>query len=300
MKLIRPITITGAMLTSSNSPETDYTAWSGATAYTVGQYCILASTHKIYQCMIANTNFSPDVNLTGLTPKWLQIGATNRWKMFDAISGTQTSIATPLTIVLTPAQIFNSLALLNVAASSITVSMTVLGVNVYSSTVSMTTGLDVQNWYGFFFDPITNKTDVVFQDIPPYSNSIITITINNTSSFAACGNCVIGNSYSMGMTQYGAKAGITDYSVKTVDAFGNMTITPRAYSKRMTVDLAVPSALVDDLATVMALYRSTPIVWIGSDNLYTCLIVYGFYRDFEINISYPQISHCSLTIEGLT
>jgi hypothetical protein len=35
MKLIRPVTVTNSVLTYSNVPETDYTAWSGATAYTV-------------------------------------------------------------------------------------------------------------------------------------------------------------------------------------------------------------------------------------------------------------------------
>ena len=59
MKLIRPVTVTNSILTSSNVPETDYTAWSGATAYTQGVRCILVSTHKIYECLVANTNFSP-------------------------------------------------------------------------------------------------------------------------------------------------------------------------------------------------------------------------------------------------
>ena len=128
MKLIRPIAITDAMLTSSTVPETDYAAWSGGTAYTVGNRVILVSTHKVYECLVGNTGFSPDVNLTGLTPKWLQISATNKWMMFDSGWGSQTSIATPLTIVLTPSTIFNALALMNVAATSVTVNMTVLGV----------------------------------------------------------------------------------------------------------------------------------------------------------------------------
>lgn len=300
MKLIRPIAITSAMLTSSTAPETDYAAWSSATAYTVGTRVILVSTHKIYECLVANTNFSPDVNLTGTTPKWLEVSATNKWLMFDPGWGTQTVIATPLTVVLTPSQIFNALALMNVDATSITVDMTVLGVNVYSKTESMVTGIDIIDWYGYFFDPIMNKTDIIFQDIPPYSNSVITISIINSSSTAKCGNCVIGNYYEMGLTQYGAKAGITDYSVKTVDAFGNTTIVKRSYSKRMSVNLAISGLIIDDLLAVLAMYRSTPIVWIGANNLYTSLIVYGFYKDFEIDITYPTLSYCTLTIEGLT
>ena len=284
----------------STAPENDYAAWNSGTAYTVGTRVILVSTHKIYECLVANTNFSPDVNLTGTTPKWLEISATNKWLMFDSGWGSQTVIETPLTVVLTPSQIFDALALMNVDATSITVNMTVLGVNVYSKTESMVTGIDIIDWYGYFFDPIMNKTDIIFQDIPPYSNSVITISIINASSTAKCGNCVIGNYYEMGLTQYGAKAGITDYSVKTVDSFGNTTIVKRSYSKRMSVNLAISGLIIDDLLAVLAMYRSTPIVWIGADNLYTSLIVYGFYKDFEIDITYPTLSYCTLTIEGLT
>ena len=284
----------------STVPENDYTAWSEATAYTVGAYCILVSTHKIYQCLVNNTNFSPDVNLTGATPKWLEISATNKWKMFDASWGSQTSIATPLTIALTPGAIINSLALLNVAATSITVSMTVSAVEVYTATASMIGGEAITDWYDYFFTGISYKTDLVLTGLPPYSAGVITITINDTGGTAKCGNCVMGSAVEIGSTQYGATAGITDYSTKTVDTFGNATVVRRTYSKRMTAKLQVYNTALDSMITMLAGYRSTPIVWIGADNIYTSLIVYGFYKSFDVDISYPTVSVCSLDIEGLT
>ena len=36
MRLIRPTTLTDAMLTSSTAPETDYPAWSSVPAYALG------------------------------------------------------------------------------------------------------------------------------------------------------------------------------------------------------------------------------------------------------------------------
>ena len=300
MKLIRPVTITTAVLTSSNVPETDYAAWSGATAYTVGTRVILVSTHKIYECLVANTNFSPDVNLTGLTPKWLQIGATNRWKTFDDGWGSQTTIATPLTFTLTPATIVNSLALLNVAATSITVNMTSSGVNVYSNTSVMFGAEEIIDWYGYFFEAITYKSDLVLTDLPPYSNGVITISVINTGSTSKCGNCVIGSFYDIGYTQYGASAGIVDYSVKTTDTFGNTTVVKRSYAKRMSSNLMINNLIVDDVVNLLGSYRSTPLVWVGAESNYTSLIVYGFYKDFDVNIAYPDFSSCNLTIEGLT
>ena len=300
MKLIRPFTVTNSVLTYSNVPETDYTAWSGATAYTVSTRVILVSTHKIYECLVANTNFSPDVNLTGTTPKWLEISSTNKWKMFDASWGSQTSIATPLTFVLAPVAIINSLALLNVDATSIEVNVTVSAANVYSKTINMVGGEQVIDWYSYFFELITYKSDLVLTDIPPYSNSTITVSIINTSSTATCGNCVVGNYYDLGATQYGASAGIVDYSVKTTDSFGNTTVVQRTYAKRMSSNLMINNNIVDDVVNLLASYRSTPLVWVGAESNYTSLIVYGFYKDFDVNIAYPDYSSCSLTIEGLT
>jgi hypothetical protein len=220
--------------------------------------------------------------------------------MFDASWGSQTSIATPLTFVLAPVAIINSLALLNVDATSITVNVTVSAANVYSKTINMVGGEQVIDWYSYFFELITYKSDLVLTDIPPYSNSTITVSIINTSSTATCGNCVVGNYYDLGATQYGASAGIVDYSVKTTDSFGNTTVVQRTYAKRMSSNLMINNNIVDDVVNLLASYRSTPLVWVGAESNYTSLIVYGFYKDFDVNIAYPDYSSCSLTIEGLT
>jgi hypothetical protein len=40
-------------------------------------------------------------------------------------------------------------------------------------------------------------------------------------------------------------------------------------------------------------------LWIGTEE-YESTIVYGFYKNFDILIAYPEHSECSLEIEGLT
>ena len=297
MKLIKPVTVTDAVLTATNVPETDYAAWSSATTYAFGQRVILVSTHKIYECITANTNLSPDVNST----VWLEWGSTNRWKMFDSGWGSQTSIATPLTFTLSPMVIINSLALLNVSATSITVTVTdISSATIYNQTFAMTVTPSIADWYMYFYEDFIYKSDLVITDIPSAGSALINVTINNTSSTAKCGNCIVGTYYDIGNTQYGASAGIVDYSIKATDSFGNTTVTKRTYAKRMNTNLMINNDIVDDVFNLLATYRSTPLVWIGAESLYTSLIVYGFYKDFDVNIAYPDYSSCSLTIEGLT
>ena len=73
MSVINPITFQYGMLTASNVPETDATAWNSATAYTVGQTCMY--NHHVYQCLVNNTNKQPDTNNTDVA------GTTAPWKV---------------------------------------------------------------------------------------------------------------------------------------------------------------------------------------------------------------------------
>ena len=98
MKLIRPTALTDAMLSSSTAPENDYAAWGSGTAYAVGARVILTSTHRRYEALAASTGVNPASDPT----KWLDIGPTNRWAMFDQRVGTATTRAGSLQVVLAP------------------------------------------------------------------------------------------------------------------------------------------------------------------------------------------------------
>ena len=48
--------------------------------------------------------------------------------------------------------------------------------------------------------------------------------------------------------------------------------------------------------------RAKPVVWIATeDDMYSeSLIVYGFYKDFNCDLSYPTFGLYSLELEGLS
>lgn len=300
-KFIRPITITEDVFVSSSIAEDDYYEWDAISTYPVGVRVIRLSTHKIYECLITNNNAIPEQNITGLTPAWLEIGYTNKWKMFDPSVGSVSESSESFVFTLKPGKTINSLALLNISATSIYIEF-FDSENVVQSTAtySMFAGVDPLDWYSFFFSESSYRTDYVITSLNTIASGSIRITVNNPGSIAKVGVCVIGNYYAIGGVKYGASFGITDYSVKTQDAFGNYLIMERSYSKRMAVNIDCDNSIIDKLLVVLASYRVKPIVWIGADNLYTALIIYGFYKDFEVNIAYPKNSICSLKIEGLT
>lgn len=304
MKFIRPTTITDARLTSSTAPETDHAAWLAATSYTVGQRVIRTTTHRIYECLIAGVNATlPEL----ATTRWLEVSPTNRWAMFDGLVGTATSATDTLTVVLAPGR-FNSLALMQVDAGLITVTLTVSGAPVYTASVNMTTGNAVGDWYQYFYEPvyqqdalvITDLVDASLLDIPAYSEGVLTVTLSKTSGTVSIGALIVGLYAELGDTQYQPTIGIIDYSRKDTNVFGNTTVIKRAYSKRMNAKVAVMKNDIDNVSRLLAQYRSTPLVWVGAGNLYTSMIIYGFYKDWEISIDNYSFGNLSLQVEGLT
>ena len=298
MKLIRPTTITDAMLVSCNVPETDYSVYSAATTYALGQRVVVTTgVHKIYESLQAGNLNHPVTD----TAWWLDCGATNRWKMFDTVVGSQTSQAGSLTVTLQPG-IIDSMAFLDVEATTISVTMTdpVEGV-VYTETIDMIAKTYINDGWSYFFEPIILDDACVLLGVPPYSMAEIAITITNPTSTAKIGTLICGTKKDLGGTQYDPTISITDYSKKDIDAFGNYTVLQRAFSKRMGCSLLVNNSSIDNLVRTLAAYRATPICWVGDDEgNYSSMIIYGFYKSFEITIPGPETSTCSMDIEGLS
>jgi len=264
--------------------------------------------HKIYESIVVGTgtnigHYPPDDDQTAPV-YWLEIGSTNRWKVFDISLGTQTEQTESINFVLTPGLI-DSIALLNLDATSVTITVTdpIEGV-VYNVTTDLITTINVTDWYTYFFEPIVRaitlvKTNLSTSVLPPYPNATISITITNTGGIAKCGAIIVGQKYNIGAMKWSPSVGITDYSTKTQDVFGNWQIIPRAFADRMTCNLVIKNTIVDETKRQLALYRTTPIVWIGDED-YGCTIVYGYYKDFQIVLSGPIVSDCALELEGLT
>lgn len=304
MKFIRPTPITDARLTSSTVAETDYAAWNAGTAYVVGNRVIRTSTHRIYERLVNGTTATaPESDPTN----WLDIGPTNRWAMFDEVVSTATTASDSMTIVLAPGRI-NSLALLEVDAETITVDMVVDGSTVYSASLDLTDGSNVGNWYEYFYEPvyqqdsvtITNLVDAALLDIPAIGSSQLTITFTRTGGTVSCGVCVVGLVTDIGSTNYGAEVSIRDYSRKEADAFGNYVLVQRAYSKLLKATVDVASTRVDSVTKEVSRYRATNLVFLGSDDIYGALVVYGFISDWRMVIEAPTFSKFSIEIEGMT
>lgn len=298
--VVSPLTITDAMLTSTNVAETDYSAWASGTTYALEARVILTSTHKVYESLQAsNTNHDPTTSPLW----WVEVSPTNRWKALDTSVSTQTAQATSITYTLTPGQAVNTIALLNISGgTSVTISMTSAlagGATVYTKTVDLSSVPIAPEWWVWFYGVKAAPTQVILNDLPSYTDGVISINLSGTASLAL-GVLMIGRQRSFGVgINYGARVGIQDYSRKEKNDFGDTVLVQRAFAKRANFDMQIAKVEVDLFQNFLAEVRATPCLWIGS-TVYESTTVFGFYKNFDILISYPTFADCSLELEGLT
>lgn len=298
---IRPIDVTDTVLASSNVPETEYAAWASGTTYAAGARVIRTSTnvHRVYQSIAAgNVGHDPLTDTTATY--WTFVGADNRWAMFDDLVQSQTTRADQIAVTLNVPGRIDSVALLNLSGISARVTMTdaTEGV-VYDQTQNLVSPSGIDDWYAYFFEPIERRTECFFEELPPYANATLAVTIAETGATVACGVLKAGLSKEVGGLQYGAQVGITDYSVKQADDFGNYTIVKRAFADRATFQVWVDKSQVDVVKRQLAALRATPILYFGDDD-YASTAVFGFFKDFTLTIQYPDVSVLAIELEGVT
>lgn len=302
MQAIEPLTITDSIFTSSTIPEDDYSAWSSGTTYSIGSRVIVTSVHKVYESAInSNLNNNP---VTDDGTKWIEVGATNRWKAFDKKISDPATRADSIQYVLTTTNsIVNSLAFFGLKADSVQIIVveTSSSTTVYNKTFQLLDTTSVVDWYTYFFEPATNKDEeLLVTDLPSYAATEITINIVDTGNTVEVGQIVLGNLVPLGRTGYGTTIGIEDFSRKERDTFGNAVIIERAFAQKADFEVEINTQDARRVQRFLSTYRATPIVWVGNQDPSYGLIVYGFYTQFSINLATPSVSYTTLEVEGLT
>lgn len=297
MRVIKSVVTTDAILTSSNIPEDEHPVWVSGTSYTALDKVIYE--HKIYERIVTGAGTTtPDLDQIN----WLDSGYTNRYRMFDNIISNVSSRTGGIEFTLTPNQVINGIALLNVNASTVRVVMNdpIEGV-VYDRTKELRSSSNVIDYYSYFFAPLINLGDLdtaIFLDLPNKPTATITVYVSSGVGLVEVGEVVYGVQSIVGRTNYGTAIGITSYSRKDTDEFGKVTVIKRKNSKYADYDIDIDNT---NLAFVQRLFQdidSVPCVFIGNPEMEE-LIVYGFYKDFKATISFPTVSKCTLRVEGL-
>lgn len=288
-------------LQATNVAEDDYDLYDQLTSYDINNTVIYIADniHWVVRSLVNNNvNNIP----TGLTSdlNWVKVSETNRWKMFDQKTTSQTCSTDLIEVTLLGINTMDAIALLNMDCTSIDVNVTDGDATaIYNNTFDMVSVENVYDWYSYFFAPIIRKKDLVILDIPPYAETIVTISINYTGSIAKCGTCLIGVKADLGFTRFGTKVSSIDYSIKEADDFGDFVLAERGFSKTMDVLAYLDKPFTDFTVNILNQFRATPVVYIATEE-YTSSYIYGVHKTYEVDYTHPNQNQLSVEVLGLS
>ena len=294
MRMIAPVAIGDAHLIASSLAENEYAAWSAQTTY-AAQARVLYN-HAIYEAAKQSMGQNPQGDTQG---SWIRLGATNRFKAFDGLLSDPAKANAEMRFELRIPSYVTAIAVINLKASSLRIeAINSLGAQVYLREISLISADAVFDWYSYFFSEFELSNEVLLDDIPPYLNLSVTITL--TGRAIEVGQIVLGTFDDLGSARYGTAVTFKDYSTKERDTFGNAIVVERSFADVVDFEFEVETGRVRQLRRKIANRRAKPTVFYArTDTLHYGTLVYGFAGQLHVVLTGPQVSNVTLDVEGL-
>jgi hypothetical protein len=303
MYMVTPIPVTDAVFAASSLTENDTDdnpLWTPK-AFAVKNR-VRRPNHRIYECLIAHTatNVStdyPENNLTGNTPRWLEVGPTNAWAAFDTTMSTQSMASSDtLSWTLTPIQRFDTVTVFEVdGAASVRVRVTVAGVVKYDQTKLLRLR-NTRSWSEFFLKPISFRRNVTFTGIPAYRNAALEVIVQGIGTVPLVGDVQFGRSDYIGDPEWKPSVRTIDYSGTATDTFGKIKFVPRRVVRVVEIDVFVENERFDEVCRLLRTAKQSVRPWLGDDR-YDALNLVGFVQDFQIVLESPAGSFLNIRIQ---
>lgn len=269
-------------ITSYTSPQLtpEYSDWSGATTYIVGDKVIYGN--YIWICSFAGSlNFEPKEN----SPHWTKWGTSNYWSLIDTRSQTLTIVNSDLVVEFDKIGI-ETLVIGYFRGVSILVEvLDSLNNVVFTETFSnpRREGLpSYLNWIHAKFIDYSSRSKVFY--LPLFGSKIRVTFSKGSYSNVQVGFMVGSRSTQMGRTLEGVKLGRTSYTIKNTDDFGITTITSRAKRKYHDFETSVSSDIAMQTLRIIENYEDTVMAFIIDNNpnsVYENIVTLGVYESVE-------------------
>lgn len=307
-KMIPPVAITDTELLATNIAATAHPEWDISTTYAaLDKVYVEGVAGKAFQIIYESqvgSNLGNDPATDDGT-KWVEIGATDRYKPFDRKISDTVSNSGAITYSIVPATRVTGAGFLGLTAAEVRVQVydnSSPAVEIFDQTRSLVDTTPVVDWYSFFtWDAEEYDTEAIFDGIPAYAGYQIDITIGDGAGTAAVGQIILGNVITLGAALDGTTVGIRDFSVKDRDIYGNAVITERAFADETTFNFMLPTGDARRVKRILAAQRAAPALYYAdAETPQFGATVFGFYQDFDIPLSASGTSFANLTIEGLT
>jgi hypothetical protein len=306
MKSTFPIIFQDANVLSSNFADEDSSdEWNIATAYSVGDYVHLVSTHTVYRCTQANTGNDPS-NDDGTN--WVRYGRTNYWNCLanDTAAVTEAETTDGIEYEFEVDGEYDTIAFLGLRTTSVQVVVkNASAVEVSNETQTATETFDSSTWYRpvLVFNIATEANFTI--EVTIADPGVVETTVGDTGvtdALAQCAKIVIGNTHQIADTVWeSTTVGFVDYSTKEQDSDGEWSITERGFSKRVNFSLSHPSTRNRWIMDILLWKSTTPCLWWVDDEsiLDYGVMVYGYVMEPEMRYFGP-FSETDVEVLGLS
>lgn len=305
---MRIITLRAVDLVETNVPDSTEDEWSSSTTYATGAVVKVSEidgetpipvtpVYEYESLADGNTDNWPPDN----PDKWMEIGAENKWKMFDGYTNTETENDDDIEVTIT-ANGSDCVGIFGIYGETVTIRLIRAEEVLKEEVFDLRTYIPESGWYHWLYDYMDYGINRILWDFAKYSSgATLEIVIAARVGVAKCGMVVIGNARDLGITKYDAKIGIDDYSVKSTDDFGRTYLNQGAFADRADVTMWLQNRNVDYVHRQLSAVRGTPAVFdLNNEGTeYQAMAIYGFFQNFDITIPGPIRSQCSLEIKGL-
>lgn len=284
---------------STDAPQDTYENWNSTISYTQDAYVKVDSLKRIYRCASSSSlNQYPPENPT----IWVDYGADNSYKMFDDIIGSQTEFNTQMQLSIS-ANSINSLALLNLDSI---VSIHIVQVDNYLSDIVYDEMIyladyGVDTLYEYWYKPLSFRRDLFIGDLSFSTDSTLNIAINGGST-SKVGAVLTGISDTIGITLYGSKIKLKDYSKYVADDYGNMTFSKRGFARIINAQAVIDTSRVDEIIKKVASIRGGLTLFIGDETSdgFSSMTTLGYIENLELSIDDPSKTAYPISIVGVT
>lgn len=297
MKLIEPITVNAANLTSSTVPITE-TEWTAGTYATGVQRYVGIDLYEV--AATPDTTDEPTAGAAKATPTWFRVGTINRFAAFDGIANRPSAVASgSMQWIIQTTGYVTGFALFNLEGESVTVRFRNSSAAIIFEQSWSLTGRGIPTtWLEWFTAPFDQTFQVAVTDAPSTLSPEVEILIDGGSNPASVGEIFLGTVQILGTTTYGTSIEIEDFTTRERDAFGNFVIRERLSTSIVSYTVVVEKSRMQFVDRLLRSRLAKPTVYVGDENWPTTIVA-GFPRNIQTVPVAPSISEMLFEVEGL-
>lgn len=298
MDVTVPVALT---LTDTTVAVSAYDEWNDAASYSTGNRVVVTTAvpHYEYECVQAHTNKPPAAN----TPTyWVRLGATNQYRLLDDRTSSQTTDTTSITATVILGDYADRVCAFRLSQVDVLRVRAYLdGVQVAEVAASGREFVPASNWLQWWFGQSSYRRSIC---VPiPIQAAGVELEVHwegPAGDMIGVGHLVAGEAVRIGRSILPLRDGITDYSVKDTDEWGETILVERDYADRISAEVLIQEGTRARVKRLLANLRATPCAWDVNDDGYDDdgLRLFGKYNEFEF--AHDDAIVLTIDLEGLT